>query len=62
MKQMNEQLDPKVINEMPKIYKIELNVNDLNIVLSGLQELPFKISNQTINNIVEQINKQTQSK
>jgi hypothetical protein len=59
---MNKQLDPKVINEMPKIYKIELNVNDLNIVLAGLQELPFRISNQVISNIIEQVNKQIQSK
>lgn len=59
---MNNVLDGKLVTNQPEP-KIELSLSiaELNIVLAGLQELPHKISNLVINNIIEQANKQVET-
>jgi hypothetical protein len=41
---------------------IKLNVNEINIVLAALQELPHKVSDGLLRNIVAQANEQLQGK
>lgn len=38
-----------------KTYEIKLDQNQLNVVISALQEMPFKVSAPVIDNIVQQI-------
>jgi hypothetical protein len=47
------QEDPK-----QKVLKLELNVEEINTVLSGLQELPAKVCNPLTNKIVKQAQQQ----
>lgn len=39
---------------MDKLIKLELNVNEVNLLLQALQELPYRVSNQMIRKITEQ--------
>jgi len=45
---------------MDKLYKLEFTEQELNIVLGGLSELPFKVSNEVINKIFTDIKPQQQ--
>lgn len=44
--------------EQPQVVKLELNVNDLNIVMGALQELPHRIVDQLLKNILAQVQPQ----
>lgn len=39
---------------MDKLINLELNVNEVNLLLQALQELPYRVSNQMIRKITEQ--------
>lgn len=39
---------------------LELSVNDVNIILSALREMPYRVVNDVINNIVSQAQSQLQ--
>jgi hypothetical protein len=40
---------------------LELNVNEINVVLGALREMPHRVVNDLINNIVAQAQSQLQS-
>lgn len=42
----------------PKTFNISLTVDQLNVVMAGLSELPFKTSNNLVQLIVSQFNAQ----
>lgn len=42
----------------PKYFTLALTIEQLNSVMAGLGELPFKVSNDLIQNIVKQFNEQ----
>ena len=42
------------VQEENKVITLSLKVNEVNIVLAGLQELPFKIADPLLKNIVAQ--------
>ena len=42
----------------PKYFNLTLTLDQLNSVMAGLGELPFKTSNDLIQNIVKQFNEQ----
>jgi hypothetical protein len=51
---MNSELDPKLAeNEKPTI-KLELTVDEVNIVMAALQELPHRIADPLLRKIVQQ--------
>jgi hypothetical protein len=54
----NPELDGKLMNQQPEKLTFEFNVNEINIIMAGLQELPHKISDVVIRNIMEQAQKQ----
>jgi hypothetical protein len=54
---MNEELDKLDVNAEPKV-TLTLDVNELNLVLAGLQELPHKFSAAIINKIMAEAQKQ----
>lgn len=56
---MNPELDSKVIdqNQAPNV-TLSLSVNELNVILAGLQELPHKISDNTLRKIMQQAQSQ----
>jgi hypothetical protein len=56
----NPELDKKIIKDKEDDITIKLPLNDLNIVLLGLQELPHKVSHKIIMEIMKQA--QTQVK
>ena len=45
-------------NMEPKYFTLTLTIEQLNSVMAGLGELPFKVSNDLIQNIVKQFNEQ----
>lgn len=45
-------------NMEPKYFNLTLTLDQLNSVMAGLGELPFKTSNDLIQNIVKQFNEQ----
>ena len=56
----NKELDSKLVeNAQPPMITFSLTINDANIVLAGLQELPHKVSNPVINAIVMQVQNAT---
>lgn len=45
-------------NMEPKYFNLALTLDQLNSIMAGLGELPFKTSNDLIQNIVKQFNEQ----
>ena len=43
---------------MSKVYNLELSVDQVQIIVNGLQELPAKTANPLIQNIINQVNTQ----
>jgi hypothetical protein len=51
----NPELDPKLEdNQQVPTVNIQLNVNELNIILAGLQELPHKASDPVIRKLMQE--------
>lgn len=59
----NPELDAKVIEDQPQAQStvnIALNINELNVVLASLQELPHKVADPILRNIMGQAQSQLQ--
>jgi hypothetical protein len=51
----NPELDQKLAENQPvPTVNLQLNVNDLNIILGGLQELPHKLSDPIIRKLMQE--------
>ena len=57
---INPELDSKLEGATPEVptVSLKLNVNELNIVLGGLQELPHRAVDTLIRNIMDQASTQ----
>jgi hypothetical protein len=53
----NPELDPKLVENQqaqgPTV-KLEVNVNELNIIMGGLQELPHRVVDPLLRKLMEQ--------
>lgn len=53
----NPELDPKLVENQqaqgPAV-KLEVNVNELNIIMGGLQELPHRVVDALLRKLMEQ--------
>lgn len=59
----NPELDAKVIEDQPQqqpTVNIVLNINELNVVLASLQELPHKVADPLLRNLMGQAQSQLQ--
>ena len=60
----NPELDAKVIEDQPQATQptvnIALNINELNLILASLQELPHKVADPLLRNIMGQAQSQLQ--
>lgn len=60
----NPELDAKVIEDQPQATQptvnIALNINELNVILASLQELPHKVADPLLRNIMGQAQSQLQ--
>ena len=54
----NEQIEQ--LNTEEQVLSLEVTVNELNVVLSALQELPHRVVNKLLNKLVDQGNSQLQ--
>ena len=51
----NPELDPKLVeNQQAPTISVELNVNELNIILGGLQELPHRVADPILRKLMQQ--------
>ena len=51
----NPELDPKLVeNQQVPTVKLEVNVNELNIIMGGLQELPHRVVDPLLRKLMEQ--------
>ena len=51
----NPELDPKLVeNQQAPTINVELNVNELNIILGGLQELPHRVADPILRKLMQQ--------
>lgn len=50
----NPELDPMVENTQPETITLKLNINEFNIVCGGLQELPHRVVDGLLRNIMSQ--------
>lgn len=59
----NSELDPKLVEnqqaDVPTV-KIEVNINELNIIMGGLQELPHRVVDGLLRKLMEQAQAQLQ--
>lgn len=59
---MNPQLDNlDVNNQQPKV-KIELTINEFNTIMAALQELPHRVVDPLLKNLISQAQPQVQPK
>lgn len=54
----NPELDPKLVENQEPTVKVELNVNELNIILGGLQELPHRVADPILRKLMQQAQEQ----
>jgi hypothetical protein len=54
----NPELDPKLVENQQAqpvpVVKLELNVNELNVVMAALQELPHRVADPLLRKLMEQ--------
>lgn len=51
----NPELDPKLVENQPEpTVNVELNVNELNIILGSLQELPHRVVDSILRKLMQQ--------
>ena len=51
----NPELDPKLVENQPEpTVNVELNVNELNIILGSLQELPHRVVDSILRQLMQQ--------
>lgn len=53
---MNPELDPKLVENQQQAPEVNLrvNVNELNIIMGGLQELPHRVVDGLLRKLVDQ--------
>lgn len=57
----NPELDPKLVeNQQPQNLTIELNVNEINVVMAALQELPHRVADPLLRKLMQQAQGQLQ--
>lgn len=54
----NPELDKLDIEKTEPVIKLELNVQEINTILAALGELPHRIADPVLRNVVEQARKQ----
>lgn len=57
----NQELDTNLVeNEQPTVptVNIEMNVNELNVVLAALQELPHRVADPILRSVMQQAQEQ----
>jgi hypothetical protein len=57
----NPELDPKLVeNQEQQVAKVtlDMNVNELNIVMAALQELPHRVADPLLRNFMQQAQSQ----
>ena len=54
----NPELDPKLVENQEPTVNVELNVNELNIILGGLQELPHRVADPILRKLMQQAQEQ----
>jgi hypothetical protein len=53
----NPELDPKLVeNQQQQVAKVTLdvNVNELNVIMAALQELPHRVADPLLRNLMQQ--------
>ena len=51
----NPELDPKLAdNQQVPTVNVQLNVNELNIILGGLQELPHRVADPILRKLMQE--------
>lgn len=51
----NPELDPKLAeNQQVATVNVQLNVNELNVILGGLQELPHRVSDPILRKLMQE--------
>jgi hypothetical protein len=51
----NPELDPKLVeNQQAPTVNVELNVNELNVILGGLQELPHRVADPILRKLMQE--------
>lgn len=51
----NPELDPKLVENQPEpTVNVELSVNELNIILGSLQELPHRVVDSILRKLMQQ--------
>lgn len=55
---INSDLNTKLIEDKEVILNIKVNINEFNIIMSSLQELPHRIVDPILRKLIEQANSQ----
>lgn len=53
----NPELDPKLVeNQQPQVQNVnlEVNINELNVIMAALQELPHRVADPILRKLMEQ--------
>jgi hypothetical protein len=59
----NAELDPKLIeNQQPQevAVKLEVNINEVNVIMAALQELPHRVADPLLRKLMQQAQAQLQ--
>lgn len=60
---MNPELDKfDVANQQPPVVTVEVNVNEVNVILGALAELPHRVADPLIRKVFGQAQEQLQAK
>jgi hypothetical protein len=51
---MNPELDPKLAENQKPTVKLEMTVDEVNLVIAALQELPHRIADPLLRKLVQQ--------
>jgi hypothetical protein len=54
----NPELDPKLAENQVPTVNVQLNVNELNVILGGLQELPHRVSDPILRKLMQEAQNQ----
>lgn len=59
----NPELDKfDAANQQPPVLKIEVNVNEVNVIIGALAELPHRVADPVIRKVITQAQEQLQAK
>lgn len=54
---MNPELDSKLIENQPEV-TLRVNINELNIIMASLQELPHRVADPILRKLMQQAQEQ----